>query len=72
MRRSDADDASHIFVLPVARQTATAATNTDNAFALPFKVFSWNQVAGAIIALAGAMIIIYRKQLEVAAQRGTA
>jgi copper transport protein len=70
VRRSDADDVAHTYVLPVARQTATAAGNNDDAFALPFDVFSWNEVAGVIIALAGALIVIYRKQLRWLQQPG--
>src|SRR4029079_15852030 len=51
-------------------QTATAAGNNDDAFALPFDVFSWNEVAGVIIALGGALIVIYRKQLRWLQQPG--
>src|SRR4029078_3671207 len=64
VRRSDADDVSHIFVLPVARQEATGAANDDGAFALPCNVFTWNEVLGALLAVGGAAIIIYRRQLR--------
>jgi copper transport protein len=70
VRRSDGDDVTHIFVLPVNRAQATAKAGTASAYELPFKVFNWNEVAGAALALAGAVIILYRKQLRWLRQPG--
>lgn len=69
VRRSDADDVSHTYVLPVARQEAKVSQSTDK-WALPFDVFSWNEVAGAALALMGALILLYRKQLRWLEQPG--
>jgi mono/diheme cytochrome c family protein len=63
IRRSDADDVSHVYVLPVARALSTS-TAGGSAFDLPFTVFSWNEVAGGALALMGAAIIVYRRQLR--------
>ncbi len=70
VRRSDGDDVTHIFVLPVNRAQATTKAGTASAYELPFKVFNWNEVAGAALALAGAVIILYRKQLRWLRQPG--
>ena len=70
IRRSDADDATQLFVLPVARAAATAQTGQGGAFELPFTVFGWNQVAGALLALAGGVIVLYRRQLRWLQQPG--
>lgn len=63
VRRTDADDASRTFIVPVA-PVDTATTDTGGAFALPFTSLQWNHVAGAMLALLGLMAIIYRKQLR--------
>lgn len=70
VRRSDGDDATHIFVLPVGRAASTAKSGGASAYELPFTVFNWNEVAGAVLALAGAVIILYRKQLRWLQQPG--
>lgn len=70
VRRSAADDVAHIFVLPVARAEVSATTGGGGAYSLPFNVFNWNEVTGAAVALAGAVIIIYRKQLRWQQQPG--
>ncbi len=70
VRRSDGDDIAHIFVLPVGRVQVTATSSGVSAYELPFKVFNWNEVAGAVLALAGAVIILYRKQLRWLQQPG--
>jgi copper transport protein len=70
VRRSDGDDLSHIFVLPVGRAQVTAKSGGAGAYELPFKVFNWNEVAGAFLALGGAVIILYRKQLRWLQQPG--
>jgi copper transport protein len=61
LRRSDGDDVSQSFVLPVAPPPATT-TGSGSAFALPFTVFTWNEVVGAALALIGALILVYRRQ----------
>ncbi len=70
LRRSDADDVSHQFVLPVARAEATSRAAKGGAFELPFKVFNWNEVAGAIVVLFGVAIVLYRRQLRWLRQPG--
>ena len=57
-------------MLPVGRAQVTAKSGGASAYELPFKVFNWNEVAGAVLALAGAVIIIYRKQLSWLQQPG--
>jgi copper transport protein len=66
IRRSDADDVAHAFVLPVAVAPQTTTAGGGSMFALPFKVFNWNEVAGAALALVGGLILIYRRQINVA------
>ena len=70
IRRSDGDDVTHIFVLPVGRAASTAKAGSASAYELPFAVFNWNEVAGAFLALGGAVIILYRKQLRWLQQPG--
>ncbi len=70
IRRSDGDDVTHLFVLPVNRAAALTTAGKPDDFALPFKVFNWNEVAGAVVALCGAVIIIYRKQLRWLQEQG--
>jgi copper transport protein len=65
VRRSDADDVSHAYVLPVAAAAETAKQSQGGIWSLPFTVFNWNQVAGAFLALAGAVVVIYRRQLRI-------
>jgi copper transport protein len=64
IRRSDADDVSHLFVLPVGRAVATAKGDRGTAYELPFTYFSWNEVGGAVLVLCGVAIIFYRRQLR--------
>ncbi len=62
VRRSDEDDINHAFVLPVnAQQNAT--TKNKGTFALPFSVFSWNEVLAGILAIGGAMLLLYRRPI---------
>ncbi len=70
VKRSDADDATHAFVLPVGKAAASTTANQGGNFDLPFTVFNWNEVAGAMLALAGAAIILYREQLRWLRQPG--
>jgi copper transport protein len=71
VRRSDADDVSKQVVVAVARTVGTSPNQaTGGAFALPFSTYGWNEVGGALLALAGAMIIVYRKQLRWLQQPG--
>jgi mono/diheme cytochrome c family protein len=66
IRRSDGDDVSHAFLLPVAPLPAQTKAGSGSIFALPFTVFNWNEVAGAALALVGALVLIYRRQINVA------
>jgi mono/diheme cytochrome c family protein len=66
IRRSDGDDVSHAFVLPVAPAPSQAKAGGGSMFSLPFTVFNWNEVAGAALAIIGAMILLYRRQINVA------
>jgi copper transport protein len=71
IRRSNADDVSKQVVVAVARTVGNAPNQAaGGAFALPFSTYGWNEVGGALLALAGAMIIIYRKQLRWLEQPG--
>ena len=70
VRRSDADDVSHLFVLPVGRAAAVAKSDKGTAYELPFTYFSWNEVGGFAVVLAGAVIIFYRRQLRWLKQPG--
>ncbi len=63
VRRSDADDVSHQYILGVAPAQSTSS-GKKGSFDLPFVVFTWNEVGGAIAALAGVAIVIYRRQLR--------
>ncbi len=65
VRRSSGDDVTHAFVLPVARAAATPTAGGSSIFELPFTALNWNEVAGAILALLGAAILIYRRQLHI-------
>jgi mono/diheme cytochrome c family protein len=64
IQRSDADDVSHAFVLPVAPAPPSLAAAKHSAFALPFTVFNWNEVTGAVLAFLGALVLIYRRQIN--------
>lgn len=62
VRRSDGDDVSRLFVLPVLAQQRTATVNGD-AYDLPFTSVSWNETVGVLLAFAGALVFVYRCQL---------
>jgi mono/diheme cytochrome c family protein/uncharacterized membrane protein len=63
IRRTDADDVAHAFILPVAPKTASTSATGGSSFALPFKVFNWNEVLGAVLVFAGGLVLVYRRQL---------
>lgn len=63
IQRSDADDVTHLFVLPVGRPLASAKSAKGSDFELPFTVFHWNEVGGALLVLVGGAIVVYRRQL---------
>jgi copper transport protein len=63
IRRSDADDVSRTFSVPVAVSERTGA-DEGGAFALPFDSLQWNHVAGALLALLGILIVLYREQVR--------
>jgi copper transport protein len=60
VRRSDGDDVSKTFVLPVVRPPVID-TGEGGAFDLPFKSLQWNEVVGAALVILGALAVIYRK-----------
>ncbi|MEX2246449.1 MAG: CopD family protein [Dehalococcoidia bacterium] len=64
IRRPGADDVSRNFVVPVAPPEARSASDGGGRFDLPFTAFTWNEVAGAALVLAGVVIALYRRQLE--------
>ena len=70
VRRTDGDDVSRTFVAPVARAQTSAKAAQGRPFALPFTVFNWNEVAGALIIGGGVLIIVYRRQLRWLRQPG--
>jgi copper transport protein len=63
IRRSDGDDAARTFVLPVVREEAGDTAEGD-AFDLPFTSFYWNEVLAAALAIAGVLLLLYRRQLK--------
>jgi mono/diheme cytochrome c family protein len=63
IRRSDGDDVTRGYVLPVTRRVATTKAN-GSAFDLPFTTFTWNEVLGAALAICGLLLVIYRRQLR--------
>ncbi len=65
IRRSVGDDVSHAFLLPVAQAPANTRVGGGSPFELPFTVFNWNQVLGAVLALIGGLILVYRRQIRV-------
>jgi len=70
IRRSNADDVSKQFIVAVGRPASATAGAKGGAFALPFNTFNWNEVGGALLALAGATVIVYRRQLRWLQQPG--
>ncbi len=70
IQRSDADDVSHVFVLPVGRPLASSKSTKGSGFELPFTKFNWNEVAGAAVIIAGLAIVVYRRQLRWLQQPG--
>jgi copper transport protein len=63
IRREGKDDVSRNFVLSVAPAEVTTG-DTGGQFDLPFDTFTWNEVVGAALALAGVIVIVYRRQLR--------
>ncbi len=51
-------------LLPVAKAPASTQRG-GSSFELPFTVFNWNQVLGAVLALAGGLVLVYRRQIHV-------
>ncbi len=64
IRRSVGDDVTEAFLLPVAKAPASTQRG-GSSFELPFTVFNWNQVLGAVLALAGGLVLVYRRQIHV-------
>ena len=63
VRRSDGDDVSRLFVLPVLPQQRSTGTQGD-AFDLPFDALTWNEVGGAFLILVALMCFAYRRELR--------
>jgi len=63
IRRSDGDDISRLFVLPVLPQQRGTGAQGD-AFDLPFDALTWNEVVGVLLILVGLMGVVYRRQLR--------
>ncbi|HET6615893.1 MAG TPA: copper resistance protein CopC [Dehalococcoidia bacterium] len=64
IRRSDGDDISQAYVLPVLRPEALPSEATGGIFDLPFTSLTWNETAGALLLLAGVMVFLYRGHLR--------
>lgn len=69
IRRAGADDISRSFVVAVA-PPESASQPSDDPWALPFTVFTWNEVVGALLAIIGGLVLLYRQQLGWARQLG--
>lgn len=63
IRRSDGDDVSRLFVLPVLPQQRGTGAQGD-AFDLPFDALTWDEVVGVLLILVGLMGVVYRRQLR--------
>lgn len=63
IRRTDHDDVTRSFILPVARGQASSVAKKSRPFAMPFTTFGWSQVVGALIALTGGVVLVYRREL---------
>lgn len=61
VKRTGVDDVSRTFVVPVG-PTEAAAKKSRGTFALPFTSLNWNQVVGGALVLAGAVVILYRRE----------
>lgn len=63
IRRAGADDISRLFIFGVLEP---ARTNTDEGgtFDLPFDSLTWNETAGAALAILGAVLLLYRRELR--------
>lgn len=64
VRRSDGDDLSRTYRLPVARAYARDTADSGGAFELPFTSFTWNEVAGVALLIVGVALVIYRRELR--------
>lgn len=63
IRRSDGDDVTTSFVSNVPRLDI-GDRRDGGAFTLPFTSLGWNEVLGAALALCGAVLVIYRRELR--------
>jgi putative copper export protein/mono/diheme cytochrome c family protein len=63
IRRQDNDDVSRNFVVSVAPSASRAGSAAQGRFALPFTSVDWMQVLGALIAIAGAAVVLYGRQV---------
>jgi mono/diheme cytochrome c family protein len=64
VRRSDGDDVAQDYVVPVLRPEVSPNEVSGGRFDLPFKSFTWNEVAGMALILGGALVFLYRRQLQ--------
>ncbi|MBI5287844.1 MAG: CopD family protein [Chloroflexi bacterium] len=69
IRRAGKDDVARTFIISVA-PSESAAKEAGGPFALPFDSFTWNIVLGALLAVSGVMLLLYREQFRPLAAQG--
>jgi len=69
IRRAGKDDVARTFVVSVA-PSQSASKKAGGPFALPFDSFTWNIVLGALLAVSGVMLLLYREQFRALAGQG--
>jgi copper transport protein len=72
IRRSDADDVSRTFSVPVSPSQTIGREDDGGPFALPFNnaTLQWNHVVGALLAALGVLALLYREQFRGLARQG--
>ena len=69
IRRAGQDDVSRTFVVSVA-PSDTGKETEGGPYALPFDSLTWNIVVGALLAVCGAVLLVYREQFRPLARQG--
>lgn len=64
IRRSDGDDVTRVFRLPVAAAFESGSDDSAGGWDLPFTSVTWNEVAGVALILIGALVVVYRPEIR--------
>lgn len=64
IRRSDGDDISRTYRLPVSPAFEADTGDGGGGWELPFTSFHWNEIGGAALVLLGVMLVIYRREIR--------